>query len=102
MSEKGNLWRKVVTTKYDEAGFGWFPSFPNGSYGYNLWSSKGWEKFSSFFSFEVGDGSLTYFWHDQWCDGTPLKDIFPALFVTAEDRDASIAYYWEQASGINV
>ena len=27
--------------------------------------------------------------------GAPLRDIFPALFVLAENRDASIADYWE-------
>ena len=32
----------------------------------------------------------------------PLRDIFPALFVLAVDRDASVAYYCERASGTNV
>jgi len=63
MNEKGNLWRKVVATNYGEAGFGCFPSTPYGSYGYSLWRyiSKGWEKFSPFFSFKVGDGSSDVF-----------------------------------------
>jgi len=34
MNEKGNLWRKVGAIKYGGRGFGWFPSTPNGSYGY--------------------------------------------------------------------
>ena len=36
MNEKGNLWRKVVNIKYGNDRFGWFPSTPNGSYGYSL------------------------------------------------------------------
>jgi len=83
MNEKCNLWRKVVATKYGEADFGWFTSTPNGSYGYSLRSciSKGSEIFSSFFSFEVGDGSSIYFWHDQWCDGALWQKLsLPCLF----------------------
>jgi len=91
----------VVATKYGEEGFGWFPSTPLGSYGYSLWRYivKGWEKFSPFFSFKVGDGSSIYFWHDRWCDDTPLRDMFPSLFVLADNRDASIADYWDRDSG---
>ena len=78
MNEKDNLWRKVVTTKYGVAGFGWFPSTPNGSYEYSplRYISKGWEIFLPFFSFKVGDGSSIYFWHDRWCDDAPLRDTF--------------------------
>ena len=68
---------------------------------YSLWRyiSKGWENFSPFFSFKVGDGSSIYFWHDPWCDDAPLRDTFPGLFVLAENREASIAYYWDQTFG---
>ena len=101
LNEKDNLWRKVVATKYGEAGFGWFPSTTQGSYGYSLWRyiSKEWEKFSPCFSFKVGDGSSICFWHDRWCDDAPLRDTFPVLFVLAKNRDASIADYWDRASG---
>ena len=34
MTEKDNLWRKVVTIKYGDNGFGWFPSIVRGSYRY--------------------------------------------------------------------
>ena len=52
-NERGHLWRKVITIKYDEAGFRWFPSVANGSYGHGILSyiSKGWEKFSPYLSF---------------------------------------------------
>jgi len=63
MNEKGNLWRKVVTIKYGDDGFGWFPSIARGSYGYSLWRyiSKGWGRFFPRCSFEVGDGSSIFF-----------------------------------------
>jgi len=104
LNEKDNFWRKAIATKYGEEGLGWFPSAHLGSYGYSLWRyiAKGWEKFSPFFSFKVGDGSSIYFWHDRWCDDTPLRDIFLSLFVLAENKDASIADYWDRASGTSV
>ena len=84
----------MVVTKYGEAGFGWYPSTPNGSYGFSLWRyiSKGWEKFSPFFSFKVGDRSSIFFWHNHRCDGAPLRDH--GLFALAENRNVSIANYW--------
>ena len=101
LNEKGNLWRKVVASKYGVVGFGWYPSAPRGSYGFSLWRyiSKGWRNFSPFFSFKVGDGSSIYFWHDRWCDDMPLREAFPGLFALAVNRDASISDYWDQASG---
>jgi len=84
----------VVVSKYGVAGFAWYPSVPSGSYGFSLWRyiSKGWKKFSPFFSFKVGDGSSVYFWHDRWCDVVPLRETFHGLFALAENRDASIKY----------
>jgi hypothetical protein len=48
-----------------------------------LWKNikKGWDKLSSFTSFEVGDGSKISFWHDQWCGETSLKVAFPFYMV---------------------
>jgi len=48
MNENGNLWRKVVTIKYGDDGFGRFPSISKGPYGYSLWRyiSKGWGRLS--------------------------------------------------------
>ena len=36
LNEKSNLWRKVVTIKYGDDGFGWFSFTTKDSYGYNL------------------------------------------------------------------
>jgi len=103
MNEKGNLWRKVVAIKYDTTNFAWYPSSPNGSYGCSLWRyiSKGWAGFFPHFSFEVGDGTSTSFWHNQWNEEGLLKDLFPSLFVLAQDREASVADYRVQGTGIS-
>ncbi len=57
-----------------------------------LWKNikKGWDKLSSFTSFEVGDGSKISFWHDQWCGETTLNVAFPVLYGFARE-DAFIA-----------
>jgi len=104
MNEKGNLWRKLVTIKYGDDGFGWFPSIAKGSYGYSLLKciSKGWGRFFPHCSFEVGDGSSNLFWHDHWCGEIPLKDLFPSLYVLAVDKNAFIVDYREQVSGNNI
>jgi len=103
MNEKGNLWRKVATIKYGDDGFGWFPSIMKGSYVCSLWRyiSKGWGRSFPHCSFEVGDGSLIFFWHDRWCGEIPLKDRFPRLYVLAVDKNASVANYQEQVYGNN-
>ena len=83
MNEKGNL---------EKGGCKLHPNMvrrvltPNISYVYSLqrYISKGWEKFSSPFSFEVGNGSSIYFWNDRWCGFSSLRDIFSALFVLAK------------------
>ena len=61
--------------------------------------SKGWERFCPYFSFEVGDGFTISFWHNPWCCGGPLNDLFPGLYNLAVDRNAMVAKYREQGSG---
>ena len=51
------------------------------------------------FFFEVGDGTSISFWHNQWNEDGLLKDLFPSLFVLAQDREASVADYWVQGTG---
>jgi hypothetical protein len=40
--------------------------------------------------FVAGLGNQVRFWHDRWCGETPLKDLFPPLFVCSSHCDASI------------
>jgi hypothetical protein len=35
---------------------------------------------------KVGDGRLTSFWHDAWCDKVPLKDSFPETFISVMSK----------------
>jgi hypothetical protein len=58
-----------------------------------LWKniSKGWETFSRFIKYEVGDKGRTRFWHDLWCGDTVLKEVFPDLFGIARVKDAPVA-----------
>jgi len=92
MNEKGNRWNKVVTVKYGEGGFGWSPTLPYGSYGYSLRRhiAKGREGFCTFL-FRLVMILPFSDCHDRWCEEPPLRELFPAPFVLALDRDASVA-----------
>ena len=39
------------------------------------------------------------FWHDRWCEGAPLRDLFPSLYTLAENREATVATYCDNVSG---
>lgn len=39
----------------------------------------------------IGDGDSTFFWHDIWIGNSPLKDIFPRLFLISSLPMASVA-----------
>jgi hypothetical protein len=62
---------------------------------------KGWESFSSFTRFVVGDGTKISFCHDLWCGDRALKVAFPALFGIARAEDASITDKLESLGGSN-
>ena len=64
-----------------------------GLYGVCLWKyiRKGWDVFCRLIIFKVGDGSSIKFWHDPWCEGLPLDNIFPELYNIANDKYASVA-----------
>jgi len=92
----------VICTKYGEEGLGWFPSRPNGPYGVSIWRfiCKGWDRFFPYLSFEVGAGSTILFWHDRWCEGAPLRDLFLYLYTLAENKEATVAAYCDNVSGL--
>jgi len=101
MNEKDSLWRRVVRSKYGDNGLGCYPSRPKGAYRQSLWRfiHEGWGRFYQVFSFRVGVGSSISFWHDRWCEESPLRDLFPSLYVLAVNRDASIADYYQRGPG---
>jgi len=52
---------------------------------------KGWDSFSRFTRFVVGDGSKISFWHDLWCEDMALKVAFSTLFGIARVKGAAVA-----------
>ena len=47
----------------------------------------GWEIFSRHTRLVIGDGTGVWFWHDQWCGDTNLKDDFLVLFSIAREKE---------------
>lgn len=70
---------KVVEVKYGSMWGGWCSNPIQGPYGMSLWKTirKGWNRFTRWVNFRVGDGSYLMFWQDQWCCGTLLRESFP-------------------------
>jgi hypothetical protein len=58
-----------------------------------LWKfiRAGWDTFSRFVKFKVGDGSRIQLWDDVWCNDVPLKEAFPGLYCLACIKDATVA-----------
>lgn len=91
--ERESLWRHVICSKYGSLWGGWTSGTSPGSYGVGLWKNirKDWAHFSSFLSFEVGDGTRVKFWADSWCGIGPLKEVYPELYHIARDKEAWVA-----------
>jgi hypothetical protein len=62
------------------------------TFGVGVWKhiKRGWDKFSNFVRFEVGDGSDASFWHDWWCGDRSLKQCFPVLFSIVRNKNAMV------------
>jgi hypothetical protein len=63
------LWRLVIDTKYDSLRGGWCFKEVTGPFGVGVWKymRRGWETFSKFVRYKVGDVSKVSFCHDEWC-----------------------------------
>jgi hypothetical protein len=92
-TERDALWRKVVEVKYGSMDGGWCTNQVMGTYGVGVWKHirRGWECFSKFIKFEVGDGSQISFWHDIWCGDQPLKVSYPELYRIARNKEAWVS-----------
>ncbi|RVX11797.1 E3 ubiquitin-protein ligase UPL7 [Vitis vinifera] len=99
--EKDNLWKQVISMKYEQEEYGWRAKKASGAAGVGVWkeimkeSEWCWENLA----FLVGKGSKIKFWKDSWCTDTPLSQCFNHLFVLAVHRDATIEEMWDQHSG---
>ena len=61
--EKMALWRRVIALKNGCRWGDWCSRLGNGPYGASVWKtiSKGWDRFSHFVSYKVGNGSSIKF-----------------------------------------
>ena len=83
----------MINVKYGCRWGGWCSSFVLSPYGVSLWKniSWGWPSFSRYILYDIGDGSRVKFWHDRWCEETPLAVSYPELFRIFQDKEASVA-----------
>jgi len=93
----------VVDSKYGSLWDGWCSLKPAVAFGVRVWKNirKGWDSFSIFTIFVVGDGSKISFWHDLWCGNTALKVAFAALSGIVHVKDASFVDNLEFLGGSN-
>ena len=49
----------------------------------------GW--FQENVSRKVDDGTYTFFWHDMWLGGVPLRVCFSRLFELADDKSCTVS-----------
>jgi hypothetical protein len=100
-TEREAYWRSVVEVKYGCNNGGWCTNVVEGPYGVGVWKQirRGWEVFSRFISFEIGDGSHIRFWHDNWCGNQPLKETFPKLFWIACNKEAWVKDHMQLSNG---
>jgi len=99
--ERKALWRRVVAVKYRSQWDGRCSIEVFGSYGVGLWKfiRRGWEEFSRFSRFKLGDGFKISFWHDFLCEERPFKAVFPELYSISCFRDASMAVHLQFSNG---
>jgi hypothetical protein len=95
--ERDALWRRVIEMKYGSEVGGRCTAHSRAPYGVSLWKhiSKGWDKFSKYIRFEVGEGRQLRFLHDLWCGETILREVYPDLYRIACDKDALVANHMQ-------
>jgi hypothetical protein len=91
--EESHLWKRVIVAKYGMEWGGWRSKPCRGTHSYGLWKgiSWGWYVFLERIEFFVGGGDRIRFWLDKWCGNSPLKDLFPMMFLCSMDCQASVA-----------
>jgi hypothetical protein len=87
------LWRRVIDSKYGSQWGDWCSNRGQGAHGVSLRKHirAGWECFSQFIKFKLGDGSRIKFWHDSWHGDHPLWNRYPVLFRLSRHPETSVA-----------
>lgn len=75
----------------------WDPRVANVMYGVGIWKSIILVKtrFKRFLSFKVGSSKVIHFLDDPWCGTSPLKEVFPHIFVIASDAQSLVVGNFE-------
>lgn len=47
---------------------------------------------------DLGNGVMTKFWKDRWCDENPLQRVYPLIFSLAVDPKALVQDYLDFGS----
>ena len=95
-NERYALWRKVISSKYEETSGGWHTYDIKGGFGVRLWKEirKEWPLFLQNVAFSLGGGRRISFWKDIWCGEEALYSLFPSMFLPAMQKDAMVANLW--------
>ncbi|GLT59703.1 hypothetical protein SLA2020_325080 [Shorea laevis] len=100
ITEKGGLWRRVLSEIYGNSEGNWLSHLREGRYiGSKWWKDvckidegmgikKDW--LSSGFTVDLGNGGRVKFWTDVWAEGCTLSNKFPRLFMLAADQDCKV------------
>lgn len=44
--------------------------------------------------YKMGNGMRIQFWHDTWCNDSPLKEFFLALYYAVSNKEAFVVVMW--------
>ncbi|GKV01766.1 hypothetical protein SLEP1_g14297 [Rubroshorea leprosula] len=100
ITEKGGLWRRVLSDIYGSDEGNWLSYLREGRYVGSKWwrdvckidegmvIKKDW--LSLGFGVDLGDGEKVKFWTDVWVEGYALSNKFPCLFLLATDQNCSV------------
>ena len=97
--ESSGLWKTVIQAKYGVAN-NWCTKQGRAPHGSGPWKhiSKLWGEFKLKSSLKLGNGGHISFWKDKWLGTETLKDEFPALFLLASNKDATISHVWQNSA----
>ncbi|KAE8729083.1 Ubiquitin-activating enzyme E1 1 [Hibiscus syriacus] len=108
-NDRGSVWKKVICSKYNLD-----PSLLIFKEKLPAFSSWIWKlivnnhfkddqfgaKFRSLLDVRVGSGDRISFWSDNWATVSPLKEVFPRLFVLSVNKNGKLKEFGEFKSSV--